>query len=78
MLITHEELQAKCRKAMGNKIPIDARDRWAEFLRSRGTRFCFAARWIKDDRIFQWAYENREYVDMSGNGDWFVIEINDV
>ena len=75
MLITHEILEEKCRKAMGGKIPRDARERWGTFLKTRALRFCFDARWIVDNRIFQWCYENKDFVDISGNGDWFTIEI---
>ena len=78
MLIDHDELQAKCRKTMGGKVPRDARDRWGTFLKTRGTSFCFAPHWIVDWRIIEWAAANKEQVDFHGNGDYWKIEILDV
>lgn len=57
--MSHDELQDKLRKAMG-KIPMAARDRWAEFLRSKGTEFTLRYEWIADNRFYRWVYECEE------------------
>lgn len=57
-MMTHEELKSKLHKAMGNKVPMSARETWADFIRSQGTSFFVNFDWIKDMRIEQWAEDH--------------------
>lgn len=56
--MTHEELRDKLKKAMGGKIPMDARPTWAEFLRSRATEFWINYDWVKNPAFWNWVNEN--------------------
>lgn len=56
--MTHDELQEKLRKAMGGKIPMAARDSWAEFLRNRATEFWINYDWVKHPGFWQWLHED--------------------
>ena len=71
----HDILAEKCRKAMGGKIPIAARDRWAEFIRTRGTRFVFRYEWIVEPRFYIWIEENKDTLDIEDGTEWFGVFI---
>lgn len=73
--MNHEILQDKIRKAMGGKPPIAARDRWADFIRSRGTRFVMRYEWIRDRRFFKWVWDNQDTLDIEDGEEWFGVYI---
>tara|TARA_Y100000034_G_C6910601_1_gene424789 strand:+ start:2432 stop:2665 length:234 start_codon:yes stop_codon:yes gene_type:complete len=74
-LITHEVLKDKFLKAMGNKIPMDARERWASFIREKQTEFMFRYEWIKDRRFYDWVYHNTDQLDIKDGEEWFGVYI---
>lgn len=73
--ITHEILAEKFRKAMGNRIPIPARDSWADFIRSKGTRFCARYEWIQDNRFHSWVWSNRDELEIEDGTEAFAVSI---
>ena len=73
--MNHDILQDKIRKAMGGKPPIAARDRWADFIRSRGTRFVMRYEWIRDRRFFKWVWDNQDTLDIEDGEEWFGVFI---
>lgn len=56
--MTHEDLKNKLLKAMGGKVPMSARDTWADFLRSRATEFFMNYDWVKHPAFWKWVYED--------------------
>lgn len=60
---------------MGNKIPMEARDRWADFVRSQATEFKFRWEWIKDPRFYQWIEKNKDQLDIMDGEEWFGVFI---
>ena len=73
--MNHDILQDKIRKAMGGKPPIAARDRWADFIRTRGTRFVLRYEWIRDRRFFKWVLDNQDTLDIEDGEEWFGVYI---
>jgi hypothetical protein len=73
--MNHQILQDKIRKAMGGKPPIQARDRWADFIRTRGTRFVLRYEWIRDRRFFKWVWDNQDTLDIEDGEEWFGVYI---
>lgn len=73
--MNHDILQDKIRKAMGGKPPIAARDRWADFIRSQGTRFVLRYEWIRDRRFFKWVWDNQDTLDIEDGEEWFGVYI---
>lgn len=73
--MNHDILQDKIRKAMGGKPPIQARDRWADFIRTRGTRFVLRYEWIRDRRFFKWVWDNQDTLDIEDGEEWFCVYI---
>ena len=58
--MTHLELREKLLKAFGGQVPMSARDRWAQFLKSEATEIYVRYDWIKDHRFFKWIYDSPE------------------
>ena len=56
--MTHEELRDKMKKAMGGRVHPEARETWAEFIRSKGETFFLNWEWVKDIRIERWAEQH--------------------
>ena len=73
--MNHDILADKIRKAMGGKPPIAARDRWAEFIRTRGTRFVMRYEWIQDNRFYKWVWDNQDTLDIEDGTEWFGVYI---
>lgn len=73
--MNHEILADKFRKAMGGRPPIEARDRWANFLRTHGTRFVVRYEWIQDRRFFKWVWDNQDTLDIEDGEEWFGVYI---
>lgn len=73
--ITHEILRDKCRKAMGAKIPIAAKERWAIFIKEERTEFTFRWEWIRDPRFYQWIDANKDQLDIMDGEEWFGVYI---
>lgn len=59
----HAVLQEKLRKAFGGKVPLEARDSWAEFLKTRGTEIYVKYDWIKDNRLYDWLSSQVAWLD---------------
>lgn len=78
--MNHDVLADKFYKAMGNKIPMVARERWGIFIRERRTEFTFRYDWIKDSRFYQWVHENSgpgKSLDIMDGEEWFGVFIVD-
>lgn len=73
--MNHDILADKIRKAMGGRPPIAARDRWAEFVLTRGTRFVMRYEWIQDNRFYKWVWDNRDTLDIEDGTEWFGVFI---
>lgn len=56
----HEQLKQKILKGMGGKVPISARDSWAQFIREKATEFRIRYEWISVIGFFKWIYESPE------------------
>lgn len=56
--MNHDILADKFLKAMGNRIPMKAREKWGQFIREERTEFVFLYDWIKDPRFYQWVHAN--------------------
>jgi hypothetical protein len=74
-MITHEILRDKCRKAMGMKIPIAAKERWAIFIKEKRTEFIFRYEWIIDRRFYDWVHDNQQFLDIMDGTEWFGVYI---
>jgi len=72
--MTHEQLREKIMKAFGGKVPMRARDRWANFLRGQATEIYLEYEWIKDSRFFRWIYECED-VDFGEGSDGLTVWI---
>ena len=78
--VKHEELKDKCRKAFGGKIPIDAKERWANFVRSQALEFTFRYDWIRDPRFYDWVRANSgpgKPLDISDGQEWFGVYVHE-
>lgn len=73
--MNHDILADKIRKAMGGRPAIAARERWAEFTRTRGTRFVMRYEWILDKRFYKWVWDNRDTLDIEDGEEWFGVYI---
>jgi hypothetical protein len=73
--MNHDILREKLFKAMGSRVPIPARDKWADFIRSRGTRIVIRYEWIRDPRFYEWISNNRETLDIEDGTEWFGVFI---
>ena len=71
----HDILADKIRKAMGGRPPIAAREKWADFIRTRGTRFVLRYEWIQDNRFFKWVWDNQDTLDIEDGTEWFGVYI---
>lgn len=71
----HDILREKFFKAMGSRIPFELRDKWADFIRSRGWRLKVRYEWIKDPRFYQWVSDNKETLDIEDGTEWFGVFI---
>jgi len=77
-VITHEILRDKCRKAMGAKVPMAAKERWSIFNKEQRTEFTFRYEWIRDPRFFDWVYQNSGHgkpLDIKDGSEWFGVYI---
>lgn len=73
--MNHEILADKIRKAMGGRPPVAAREKWAEFVRTRGTRFVMRYEWIQDNRFYKWVWDNQDTLDIEDGTEWFGVFI---
>ena len=73
--INHEILREKCRKAFGHKIPIEAKERWAIFIREERTEFKFRYEWIRDSRFYAWVDANLDCLEIMDGQEWFGVYI---
>ncbi len=76
-VFSHEELKDKLRKAMGGKIPFEARESWGQFVREERLYFKMRDEWIRDKRFFQWTYDNKNHVVIELHlGSWWIFVSN--
>lgn len=76
--MNHEELRDKCRKAFGDRIPMQAKERWGIFLREKRTEFTFRYEWIRDPRFFDWVHANSgpdKPLDIRDGAEWLGVYI---
>lgn len=78
--MNHVELRDKCRKAFGDRIPMQAKERWAIFIREERTEFTFRYDWIRDPRFYDWVYANSgrgpgKTLDIRDGSEWFGVYI---
>ena len=62
---------------MGVKIPLAAKDSWADFVRNRGTKFTARYEWIKDARFYTWVHANLDTLDIMDGTESFGVFIYD-
>lgn len=74
-MINHDILADKFRKAMGGRIPYAARDSWAEFIRTQGTRFWANYDWIRDGRFYDWVHLNIDVLEIEDGTEGFAVFI---
>jgi len=76
--LNHEQLREKCRKAFGEKIPLQAKERWAIFIREERTEFTFRYEWIRDPRFYDWVHANSgpgKPLDIRDGSEWLGVYI---
>lgn len=76
--MNHEQLREKCRKAFGEKIPLQAKERWAIFIREERTEFTFRYEWIRDPRFYDWVHANAgpgKPLDIRDGAEWLGVYI---
>ena len=73
--MNHEILRDKCRKAFGDRIPMQAREQWVVFIREERTDFTFRYEWIKDPRFYTWISENQKNLEIRDGSERFGVYI---
>lgn len=72
----HDELKDKILKAFGGRVPVSAKDRWAEFVKNRETEIFLFYDWVKDRRFYRWVqnHPDLEFGDGVGGIKVWIIE----
>lgn len=55
--MTHEIMKDKILKAVGGRPPMSMRDTWAEFIKTKGTKFFIRDEWVKNKKFWDWLFD---------------------
>lgn len=55
--MNHEVLKEKVHKAVGGRIPIAMRDRWADFIRNKKNEITLRYEWIHHPGFYKWVLD---------------------
>lgn len=55
--MNHHEFAEKIRKAMGDKIPAAAREKFGSFIREEATEITLRYEWIIHSGFYQWVLD---------------------
>ena len=55
--MTHEIMKEKILKAVGGRPPMSMRDTWAEFIKTKWTKFFIRDEWVKNKKFWDWLFD---------------------